>query len=449
MHVVMQPSYASKYPLGSSVLIAIGLISFGSPWAGSWIGASMMTASSMWMTRALLPKRWVLLGGWLLVLHPFVQVAWSQSLMHGFLPATAAALLTGAILRLRRRFHWPSAIAAGTGIVIFMHSRPYEGLVCCLLFATVAALICAKQSLREAIDRVFRCAVIVSPIVLLGLAILIVHNVSVTGQWYKLPYQLHEDQYGVAGLFVFSPARTEHAIDQAMVPATVREFQASDSAALASEGLGVVGWSNRLSTVVELFLALCCPFVFAAFLYIRSCFRFRVVQALAVAILVQATASSCVNWVFAHYLAPMLPWTLLLTLISVRIAYRSGRLARGRRLEMAFALLFMLDALGIAGGSWINRRITSLEWGKKREGIEAGLLEQGGKHLVFVHYSPEHFGNDEWVYNGPDPKNAPIVWARAEREDWVKEVLSAYGTGRTIWTLEADERQPTLSLLKP
>ena len=62
------------------------------------------------------------------------------------------------------------------------------------------------------------------------------------------------------------------------------------------------------------------------------------------------------------------------------------------------------------------------------------------KHLVIVHYAPEHFADHEWVYNDADINGSKIVWAR-ENPQMDMTPLFNYFRDRSVWLVEAD-RQP-------
>ncbi|MCA9132583.1 MAG: hypothetical protein KDA45_05500, partial [Planctomycetales bacterium] len=40
-HVILEPAYASKYPLGPGAIIAVGWLLLGTPIAGSWLAAGL------------------------------------------------------------------------------------------------------------------------------------------------------------------------------------------------------------------------------------------------------------------------------------------------------------------------------------------------------------------------------------------------------------------------
>jgi hypothetical protein len=64
-----------------------------------------------------------------------------------------------------------------------------------------------------------------------------------------------------------------------------------------------------------------------------------------------------------------------------------------------------------------------------------------GKHLVIVHYAPEHFADHEWVYNDADFDGSKIVWAREIPGQPLAPLLK-YFSGRKVWTVKPDAETP-------
>ncbi len=92
MHIIQQPTYASKYPPGQGMMLATGQVLTGFPIVGVWLSTALACAAICWMLMAWMPSRWALLGGFLAVLHPTVFF-WSQGYWGG-----SVAMLGGALL---------------------------------------------------------------------------------------------------------------------------------------------------------------------------------------------------------------------------------------------------------------------------------------------------------------------------------------------------------------
>jgi 4-amino-4-deoxy-L-arabinose transferase-like glycosyltransferase len=249
-HTIMQPSYASKYPVGAGLLVAIGWMVLGSPLASSWLAAALLAVCVTWMIAGVLPKRWAILGGAMVSLSPFIQLAWSQSLLHGFLPACGSALLTGGILRLRRRVEFWSGLASGCGVGLLAISRPFEGLCCTAICAMLLWFAWSRHSLLVRSKMTIQAGVFAAAPVLAALILIAVHNYAVTGNWRHMPYQLHEAQYSVAPIFVFDSPKMENTTPRGDLPAVMYQYHAVDALNWDRERVGLKGWLKGLNEVV-------------------------------------------------------------------------------------------------------------------------------------------------------------------------------------------------------
>ena len=61
--VLQTPTYASIYPIGQGLTLAIGRAIFGLPWAGVLLSTAAMCALCYWMLRGWTTPEWALLGG--------------------------------------------------------------------------------------------------------------------------------------------------------------------------------------------------------------------------------------------------------------------------------------------------------------------------------------------------------------------------------------------------
>jgi len=69
----------------------------------------------------------------------------------------------------------------------------------------------------------------------------------------------------------------------------------------------------------------------------------------------------------------------------------------------------------------------------------AQLRQEPGRHLVIVHYNPEHEILDEWVYNEADIDGSKVVWARDMGVAKNQELIN-YFKDRRVWLAEPDEK---------
>src|SRR5262249_14976692 len=155
-----------------------------------------------------------------------------------------------------------------------------------------------------------------------------------------------------------------------------------------------------------------------------------------------------------HYAAPMVcvAWALVLQAMRrVSIWGHRGSL-KGLFLVRAIVLcciaVFAITASTLARGnprSFLPIDLTRPNLFRARILNEAQT--QHSKCLIFVHYRPDHFTEEEWVYNDADIDASKIVWAR-EMGPEQDERLMQYFSGREIWVLDADVRPPQLHRFK-
>ncbi|HXG24575.1 MAG TPA: hypothetical protein VNJ09_08490, partial [Chthonomonadales bacterium] len=148
MQIIQQPTYASKYPPGQGLILALGQVIIGYPIVGVWISIGLMCATIYWMLTAWMRTRWALLGGMLSVLQLGFFSYWSQSYWGGAVAATGGALLYGALPRLLREARARYAVLIGLGMAILACTRPYEGAIVSLpALASLSVLFLGKRRL--------------------------------------------------------------------------------------------------------------------------------------------------------------------------------------------------------------------------------------------------------------------------------------------------------------
>src|SRR4029077_15655388 len=129
---------------------------------------------------------------------------WVDSYWGGAVAACGGALLYGALPRLVRRGRVRDSLVLGAGLAILANSRPFEGL----LVAAPALLALAIWALRRGWPAVRPLAPMLGVVGLTALAML-AYNHAVTGNPWRMPYQVHEAQYAVSPLFWFQEMRPE------------------------------------------------------------------------------------------------------------------------------------------------------------------------------------------------------------------------------------------------
>lgn len=194
-------------------MLAGGQILGGHPILGVWISFGLMCAAICWMLYAWAPYRWALFGGLLAVIHPVLGMSgyWAQSYWGGAVAATGGSLVLGGVRRLIHRARVGDALSFGAGLTILANSRPYEGLLLSLpCVVLLAGHLIGKNGPRAAISfkRIFLPVLLI--LILTGTAMGF-YNFRVAGNALRMPYQIHEETYGIAPLFIWARPSPEPA----------------------------------------------------------------------------------------------------------------------------------------------------------------------------------------------------------------------------------------------
>jgi hypothetical protein len=144
-YILHQPTYASRFPPGPSLAMALGQVVFGHPWFGVWLSAGLLAAALCWALQGWLPPGWALLGAFI-ALDLCLFTYWMNSYWGGATTALGGALVIGAWARITRARQRRYAWHLGVGAVIVVLSRPFEGFV--LVMVSLLGLAAANRSLR-------------------------------------------------------------------------------------------------------------------------------------------------------------------------------------------------------------------------------------------------------------------------------------------------------------
>lgn len=142
---------------------------------------------------------------------------------------------------------------------------------------------------------------------------------------------------------------------------------------------------------------------------------------------------------FPHYLGPVCG----VVLVIVVAAIRRMRMWRWRDRPLGAALacgVVAVSAMGLmispAGADLESFNLVFSHTPRTR--ILKKLEDRGGKHLVIVHYGPNHIFHYGLVDNDADIDNSPVVWARDLGAQKNAELVR-YFRDRTVWTYDPDK----------
>jgi hypothetical protein len=449
LHVIQQPTYASKYPPGHGLMLAAGRVVGGDSIVGVWLEAALACGGIYWMLRAWLPPRWALWGGLLATVHPLF-LHWEQNYYGGSLAALGGALVLGGIRRIMRDSSVKAAVILAVGIALLANTRPFEGFVFSVL-AMTPLLAWVAGRLRPASGLLFRLGLPVLSVLACTALFMAFYNFRVTGNPLLLPYEAYELTYSRTPCFIFQSLRPELAYRHESIKAFYATIGIADYQ-LQRESLSslvlisltklwcYLGNYFRIFTLVAILplgllasprsVALSDPWL-----------RF----ALAMGALFLALLSLPV-WAQWHYAAPAMGLVIYLEMACLRAA-RSWRW-RGRPSgKLFFRVSLAVSVLYAVAWSCKRQQLEGEEGWRANMGQRAKLVEwleaADGQHLVLVRYDRSHDPRAEWVYNGADIDGSRVVWAR-EMDDDQNRCLRDYFSGRRAWIVEADASVPRL-----
>jgi hypothetical protein len=350
-------------------------------------------------------------------------------------PGIGGALVLGAVVRIWRRGQFVHSITWALGLAILALSRPYDAVV--LACATSAILLWfwfrSRPPLRTIFVRVGLPALIVLTLCAAGIAY---NDYRVTGQPLTLPYQLNEQQYAVASMFIFIPPRPEPhynhvVIRQFWAEASVRSWRISRLRRFPVLLMDFYIVDSFYFPFWVLFIPiLLCPYDLETAEERGAVFLLLVMGLMVASMIV----------IQPHYVAAfagVLYLRFLHSLTRIRRWQPWGKPV-GRALSVLLVSLMVGD---FCGKVFEIIRGTSHE--SPRHSVIQALQKQPGQHLVLLRYAPDHDLNLEWVYNRADIDASPIVWAREMSPEQDRPFLE-YFRNRKVWLLEPDQTPPKL-----
>jgi hypothetical protein len=442
--VLQEPAYASIFPLGQGLVLAIGWSFFGHPWAGVALSVGALCALCYWMLRAWITPGWALIGGLLAVIEFGPLSQWMNSYWGGAVSACAGCLVFGSLPRLRDSGGRRNAALLGLGLALQLLTRPFEAI-----FLALSVLLFFLPDLRTLVRPAAIGFLVLAP----AIGLMLLQNKQATGTWTTLPYTLSQYQYGVPTTFTVQPIPTPHR------PLT-REQQLDYDAQseVHSPGTDTFAsywqrWASRIRFYRFFFLA---PLYLALPVFFLRLREYRFAWVL-LTILLFSLATNFYPYFYTHYIAALTCLFVLIGVAGLECLSRWNIRETPVGQEGARILLFLCVAhfilwygLHASRDNELYAAMTPFEtWDAINHGDPQGriaILRQldssPGQQMVFVRYWPQH-QFQEWVHNAADIDRARIVWAR-DLGPVENQKLLRYYPDRTAWLLEPDAHPPLL-----
>lgn len=438
-HTIQQPSYASKFPPGHGLFLALGAI-MGHPLVGAWIEAAGAALAVYYLLRAILPERWALLGGILAVFHP-LQLMWSQSYWGGSLQAAGGALLVGAAIRGWKNPRWIYGVVMGAGVSILALSRPFEGAVFSVLCAVPFTIALLRRGFGTALRQAGVLAIGFVPVLAAAAVFLMANNKATTGDATLMPYVVHGKKYGGSPVFLW---QTPGPFPE--YPTEIWRKEAEwERTSFMKQKTGHGFWSFLfgvkllpVSYQCTWYWLLLLPLAAAAIGARKQPYILVIFALLAFFLIFE----SQIPWWFPHYFAAAFGLVLLLSIEGLRRIQMASP-ARGTQLVALLVVLLIGVSLLFQFSSQLASR-DGYHWEVERQKLVEKLQARPGKHLVIVSYAPDNSPHAQWVYNGADIDGSKVVFAQSLPD---MAPLLEYFRDRTIWRVHVTPEKFALAQL--
>ena len=437
-HVISQPSYMSKYPPANALLLAIGQSVTGHPIVGSWFAMALALIGLHWMLCGWMSRKWALIGTLLLALNVPMIMAWGQSYWGGGIQMLGGALLFGALRRIvdkskRSRPIWVYSLVLGIGASILALSRPFEGLLVCLVAGVVLFIWLIRLnelSFGRKLTQTFIPAGIIG---LFAFAIILLNNMAVTGEWTKMPYSVHSTQYESTNMFIWGslPKLPEYNLPRMEKFYTdwVRERQL--------DARSLHGYTQLISGKLMLlwrffpFIGGICLLPILYLVRNNAWLKFAVIVT---AGLILVEFQMVHSRTYPHYIAPIACLFYFALFQGLRTWDVLGRKNKDQSLVLptvvGYSLLSLIAYCVIIGTS---------ESPSRHAALESKLEQLPGNHLVFVRYPEDHNLHMEMTYNKADIDHSKIVWANELSNRDNRELVDHF-QDRQVWIWDLGNR---------
>jgi hypothetical protein len=449
-HITMIPTYMSMYFPGQGLVLALGKILTGCPWFGLLCITAMMCASICWMLQAWLPPSWALLGGIFAIFRLGLFSYWINTYSGGgSLAALGGALVLGAFPRFRRKAQLRNGSLLALGVILLFLSRPYEGLILCLLTGFVLAHWLFFSRDRPASVVLIRCAIAPLSLFIIAGGWMAYYNYCVFGSALTLPYTVNRTTYAIVPYFVWQAPRPEPVYRHEVLRSFYHQNELKPYQQIHSLSGFLPQTMIKAARGLLFFsgILLLTPLVM-----VRRIFLDRRIRFLVVCVLALAFGMIIETFLIPHYLAP---FTAAFYAIGLQ-AMRHLRLWRNgvRPVGVALVRLTVILCLILSGlrlyavplhfklsqwptSGWTESWYGPNGYGGQRAEVEARLESLPRNQLTIVRYSQNHDPSDDWVYNAADIDASKVIWARDMGTAKNLELIHYYKE-RQVWLIQPD-----------
>lgn len=442
-HIIEQPTYMSMYPPAQGLVLAAGQL-LGHPWIGQLLVTALMCSALCWMLQGWLPPPWALLGAALAVLRLGILSYWMNTYWCASVAALGGALVLGAWPRLRQHLRVRDALLMALGLAILANSRPYEGLVFSIPVAFAMLFwLTAKDHPALGIS-VPRVVVPIFLALLVAAAATGYYYSRVTGNPFRMAYQVNRHTYATAPYFIWQTPRPEPVYHHEVM----RDFYRWELGEF-TKNRTFTGYlrrgADKFFSWWQFYLGPLLTLPLLAFPHVIRQRKMRLPLLICAAMVAGFAVQT---WTLPHYFSPATGALYILLIQGMRHLWHWSPVQRplGRAIVRMIPMLACAMILLRVAAVLTHTRIEPA-WPRgnlERAALLHGLQQLPGLQLVIVSYGPHHDVDHEWVYNDADIDAAKVVWARDMGKADNQELLQ-YFPSRNVWLVKGDRPAPKLS----
>ena len=407
-YVLHQPTYAAIYPPGQGAVLALGQWLTGEPWFAVVLSAGIMCGAICWAIQQLVGPQWGAVAGLVAVIQlTMMWVAgdlfayWINSYWGGTVTAIGGVLVFTGLVRLMRAPMPRNAVMMSSGWSIVFFVRPFEAAILGLMLGAVTLVWLWRAITVPLRTKLLNVLLPIALVLSATIAFAAYYDYRITGNPWLHPYQLSRTVYGVPQAFYWDNPVPKpvirHKSLEALYDYQLQELTRPWTLASFAETFHD-GWSFFFGPFFTV------PLLALPWAKIDRESRLLIgIAALGVA------GHALYFYYLPHYTAAYTVVLVLLITLAMRAMARwrhRGRAVGGYALIAVFACALTPNVAGV-GRLLLEGGVTKT---KNRPYVEAQLKKIGGKHLVFVHYGPNHEVHWEWVFNAANIDSAPVVW---------------------------------------
>jgi len=453
--VIHRPTYCSVFYPAQGLFLALGQVIFTHPFWGVWLSVGLMCAAICWMLQAWVPPLWALLGGLLAAVRLGAFSYWANSYWGGAVAALGGALVLGVLPRIKQHPRIVDALLMGLGFGLIANSRPYEGLFFSIPILIVLAVWFVRSRAQSFGLKLSRVIAPLAAILVLTLTFLLYYFWRTTGHPLLPPYVVNLRTYFVDPGFPWlslrpTPQYHHELLRNYYLGWNLGQFEFARAHPFFAAMIKIVMlWFFYLGPLLTL------PFLALAFALPYGTSFKDIPQKTRLLLLVGGvTLIGLLLPAYAnpHYAAPLTCVIYALIVLAMQRLRRwrvgdkpSGIFVVRAVFAGALALLLLRIAIPVFH-LHITNSDAPMTWCSPwtqlypRAQIESRLNALPGRHLVIVHYGPQHDASASWVNNAADIDGSKIVWAHDMGPE-KNEDLIRYFADRHVWWLDPKQNE--------